>query len=79
MGKHNLSSCDSLFTANNSGKEIFTYNHVSLGHKKWSAHFIVSSPLVSSTNEHQTLDVGENLSDHMPIMMSLKVECSDIG
>ena len=25
------------------------------------------------------MDVGDNLSDHLPIMMSLKVDCSDIG
>ena len=77
MRKYDLISCDSLFTNNNNGEGIFTYHHVALGHKKWSDHFIVSSSLAPLTKEHKTLDDGENLSDHLPITMSLTVDCSE--
>ena len=81
MAKNNLASCDSLFRdgsdggggGGGGGSGIFTYHHVSLGHKKWNDHFIVSTPLVSSTKEHRIIDAGDNLSDHLPIMMSISI------
>ena len=68
LTRFQLTSCDSLFPASTT-----TYHHNSLGHKKWSDHFLVSHHLNNSTSlsNHQVLDEGDNLSDHFPIMMLL--------
>ena len=71
MSKFGLTCCDSAFPSNTT-----TYHHNSLGHKKWNDHFLVSCNLVESASlsDHSVLDEGDNLSDHLPIMMSLKTE-----
>ena len=71
MKKFELASCDNSFPSS-----TITYQHNSLGHKKWNDHFVVSRKLVDSASlsNHQVLDEGDNLSDHFPIMMSLKTK-----
>ena len=54
----------------------YTYHHASLDQKKWNDHFLVSSSIIAATRDHQILDDGDNLSDHLPVIMSLAVNCS---
>ena len=54
----------------------YTYHHASLNQKKWNDHFLVSSSIIAATRDHQILDEGDNLSDHLPVIMSLAVNCS---
>ena len=66
ISKYDMKSCDDLVSDGNIG---YTYIHNSLNHKKWNDHFLMSSSLVPSTSHHKILDDGDNLSDHLPIMM----------
>ena len=69
MSKNQLTCCDSLFPPSS-----VTYHHVSLGHKKWNDHFLVSNSLFngSKLSNCSILQEGDNLSDHHPILMSVK-------
>ena len=68
--KHGLVCCDSLVNNNN---KHYTYIHNSLNHRKWNDHFLISSSLVPSTDNHAILDVGDNPSDHLPILMHISI------
>ena len=74
MDKHDLVCSDRLFD----GSENYTYIHESLNQRKWNDHFLVSSSLLSTTSEHQIMDVGDNPSDHLPITMKISIEITDI-
>ena len=62
-----MTCCEEFINNNNN----FTYIHDSLNEKKWLDHFLVSSPIASSTNGHEIIDVGDNTSDHLPIKLEL--------
>ena len=69
MSDHQLICCDASFPPSS-----VTYHHISLGHKKWNDHFIVSQSLVDESRlaNFAILQDGDNLSDHYPIMMSVQ-------
>ena len=70
MTRHNLSCCDSFLPS-----DTYTYHHKSLDQKKWSDHFIVSDSLITNTiSNHAVIDDGDNLSDHLPIILNLAAE-----
>ena len=71
MTKFGLTSCDNSFPSS-----TITYQHNSLGHRKWNDHFLVSRKLAESASlsNYAVLDEGDNLSDHFPIIMSLKTK-----
>ena len=68
--KNQLSCCDTQFP-----QDSFTYHHHSLDQKKWIDHFLVSSTLLkgNSSNFH-ILNDGDNLLDHLPIVMNLQIQ-----
>ena len=43
---------------------------------KWNDHFILSTSLVSSSDCHEIIDVGDNPSDHLPIKLRLTIKAS---
>ena len=58
-------------------RDSFTYHHKTLDQKKWIDHFLVSPSLLhNDLSNFEILDDGDNLSDHFPIMMNLKVDCT---
>ena len=59
--------CDNFISDPNS----YTYSHDSLGQRKWNDHFLVSFSLITSTDCHEILDVGDKPSDHLPIALRL--------
>ena len=70
ISKHSLSTCDTYYPS-----DTITYQHQSLGHKKWLDHFVSSSLLENSTlSNHIVIEDGDNLSDHSVISMSLKTK-----
>ena len=70
MSTNQLTCCDNFYPSN-----TITYHHKSLGHKKWNDHFIVSSELlVNEISDFLVLDEGDNLSDHLPIVMKISTE-----
>ena len=68
MSKLSFASCDSLYPDSS-----FTYHHESLGQKKFNDHFVVSKSLLedSHLSGHKIIDDGDNISDHLPILMEL--------
>ena len=78
--KHNLVCCDQFVNNNNNynnNNKNYTYFHESLNHMKWNDHFIISTSLVSSSDCHEIVDIGDNPSDHLPIKMRLKICTSE--
>ena len=70
--KRGLSFCNSFFPSN-----TVTYHHKSLNQKKWIDHFLVSPSLIKNNlSNFDVLDDGDNLSDHFPILMKMKIKCS---
>jgi exonuclease III len=71
MTKHDLMICDNLVM----GTLSYTYHHESLNQKKWNDHFLVSKGIHSSSilKKHRILDEGENVSDHLPLVMELSL------
>ena len=67
--KFHLLSCDNRI----SDQCSYTYFHDSLDQKKWNDHFLISQSLAPSTDNHMILDVGDNVSDHHPIMFRLSI------
>ena len=81
--KHDLICCDRFVNGNTSSvpqwaptapsnagnSNNYTYIHNSLNQKKWNDHFFVSASIASMTDGHEILDVGDNTSDHLPIML----------
>ena len=73
LSKNNLVCCDSLISNNNNN---YTYHHQTLNHSKWNDHFFLSRSLIHASSQHTILDDGANVSDHLPIMMSLACHLS---
>ena len=76
LSTNNLVNCDNLF-GNNNNNISHTYIHQTLNHCKWNDHFFISDSLVDASSHHVILDDGDNVSDHLPIMMSVKVSLSE--
>ena len=67
MTKNQLTCCDNLYPSNS-----YTYHHNTLNQKKWNDHFIVHTSLLQKNITNAViLDEGDNVSDHLPIMMNL--------
>ena len=62
--------CDHLFSPS-----TITYRHVSLDQNKWNDHFLVSESIMQRglMSDHKVIEDGGNVSDHLPISMSLSV------
>ena len=75
MAKNQLACCDTHFP-----NDSVTYHHRSLNQKKWNDHFLVSSSFLSKNqlSNFVVLDEGDNLSDHYPILMTLKVQFNPV-
>lgn len=75
MLSHHLSCCDNLVPTTT---PPITYHHESLGQKKWNDHFLVSNGILSGglSKNHDILDEGGNVSDHLPIIMKLSFSLS---
>ena len=72
MSKHDLLCCDNLM----SSPITYTYSHDSLGQRKWNDHFIVSKSLSNNIKDHRILDEGGNVSDHLPVLLTLPLTLS---
>ena len=55
---------------------IYTYVHDTLNQHSWLDHFIVSRQLYSCINNCRIIDVGSNLSDHLPISCTIDLPLS---
>ena len=68
LAKYQLTSCDSFLPPTTT-----TYRHHTLNQNKWNDHFLVSNSLLAGSclSSHQVLEDGDNLSDHLPLMMKL--------
>ena len=73
MDKNSFAYCDRFISS-----PQHTYNHESLSQKKFLDHFVVSESLISQNLifDHQILEDGDNVSDHLPLLMrtTLKVQ-----
>ena len=75
--KNDLVCCDHLFNNNsNNNNNMHTYVHQTLDHSKWNDHFLISSCLTRASSHHVIMEDGANVSDHLPIMMSLTCNLS---
>ena len=54
----------------------YTYHHESLGQKKMNDHFVISQELLNRSicSNFQIIEDGQNPSDHLPIIMSMRLE-----
>ena len=70
MTKYSFTCCDHF-----QSPTAFTYHHESLQHKKFNDHFLVSKELLANrtASDHDILDDGDNLSDHLPIVMKISI------
>ena len=71
MAKYDLSTCDHFLPSTTT-----TYHHQSMDHRKWNDHFVVSRKVLSRSilSNHEVLDEGDNVSDHLPITMRLTAQ-----
>ena len=68
---YNLICCDNL------GKHLninYTYCHESLSQYSWLDHFFISKDLLNKNTLFDIIDSGANLSDHLPICLSLQFD-----
>ena len=71
MIRHDLSPTFTLMC----GSPIPTYRHASLQAVSLIDHFLVSNNILKSVDGVTVLDEGCNLSDHLPVRMSLSLPC----
>ena len=71
IARYQLECCDRFFPT-----DSYTYRHDSLNQIKWNDHFLVSSSLLQNDklNNFHIVDSGDNVSDHLPIVMSLNAQ-----
>ena len=71
--RDDLAYCSDFFLSSG-----YTYRQDKLGQRKFLDHFVVSRTILNDglINNCQIIDEGENLSDHLPIMMTLSVSIS---
>jgi hypothetical protein len=69
-----LSACNSLTDPmeDHNGEPVssFTYRHAG-GCKKWNDHFIISNDIKDSISRIQIVNDGENLCDHLPVILEM--------
>ena len=72
MTKNQFACCDQYVTSLN-----YTYRHDSLNQTKFNDHFIVSKSLLDQNmvHGHHILDDGDNNSDHLPLLMTMSLQC----
>jgi exonuclease III len=63
----------------NAARVDFTYHNEFTGSKSIVDHFFLSDLLFLSVDEYVSLDDGDNLSDHVPVLLSLSVPVSVSG
>ena len=70
MEKFDLSSCDSFYPSSS-----ITYRHQTLEQQKFIDHFLVSRDIIETSiiSNHEIVDEGHNLSDHLVIKMDLSI------
>ena len=68
---YGLICCDSLHC-----NPPYTHSHATLDQKSWLDHFFVSTALFSDVVSCDTLDRGDNLSDHLPVSCVITAEYS---
>ena len=67
MRKNQLACCDFLYPS-----DTFTYHHQTLQQKKWNDHFLIRSSFPrDNITSAIILDDGDNVSDHLPIILNL--------
>ena len=68
--KNRLEYCSRQFSQSG-----YTFRQEKLGQRKMLDHFIVSEKIILDNiiSNHQILDEGDNLSDHLPILMQISV------
>jgi len=73
ISKNQFAYCNNRFSSPG-----YTYHHETLGHKKQNDHFIVSKKIYDDglMNDHKILEDGNNLSDHLPILMKMSIQIS---
>ena len=71
MSKNSFVHCDRFVS-----HPQYTYRHDSLNQTKFNDHFIVSQALIdeNKTRDHKILDEGDNVSDHLPLLMKLSLD-----
>ena len=57
----------------------YTYRHETLQHYSLLDYFCVSVDLVSHVSNVATIDVGNNLSDHLPVVLSMHLPSDQSG
>lgn len=67
---YNLMCCDNKVY----GLINYTYCHETLNHKSWIDQIFISNSLYNSSVDCDIIDCGENLSDHLPIRCTLKLD-----
>ena len=70
LAKHSFAYCDNFISS-----PLYTYRHESLDQSKFNDHFIVSASLLNNcVHNHRILEDGENCSDHLPILLSIRLQ-----
>lgn len=69
MRDHGLSDCDRFIK----GGDVYTYFHEGLNAKSFIDHFLVNDALSDSVVSCDILESGCNLSDHLPIVLTVNV------
>ena len=70
MDKNRFAYCDNFISS-----PRYTYHHESLDQRKFNDHFIISQEFLDLklAKGHKILEDGDNISDHLPILMSLSL------
>ena len=71
ISKHSFAYCDNLVSSPGN-----TYRHDSLNQTKFDDHFLISQSIYDQnlTHGHQILDNGDNHSDHLPLLLKMKLQ-----
>jgi len=69
MKTYNLHNCDSYFT--DADPKAYTYKHTSRECSSFIDHFLISKTMISSVGECVVWDSGDNLYDHLPVLISV--------
>ena len=73
--KNSFAYCDNLVQSIR-----YTYRHDTLNQTKFNDHFLVSQSLLTNglIDNHRILDEGSNPSDHLPLLLSLKLQLPEL-
>ena len=67
----NLVAADALLPA----PDLKSYRHATQNASSLIDHFFISTDLYSNISDVSILDDGDNLSDHLPVVMNMSVQC----